>query len=75
MKNKVVKLYQKDAAKNIDLVLEQAIGHYEDAIIIGYLKKNGELQVRANTGFHTDEIIAAMEMFKHKLLSGDYGEI
>lgn len=71
--SEVVKFYSKDAAKNPDAVLEQAIGVYDQVFVIGY-DKNGELEVRASLNFLMRDIFFAMDAFKHKVLSGDYGD-
>jgi len=69
--NKVVKFYVKDAAKNPDNVLEQAVGVYDQAFIIGY-DKGGKLNVRSSTNFPVREIFFALDAFKFKVLNGDY---
>lgn len=67
----VVKLYPKDAAKNPDNVLEQAVGTYDEVFVIGY-DKDGRLDVRASTNFKSTDIVFALETFKSKLFNGDY---
>lgn len=67
----VHKFYPRDAAKNPDNVLEQAVGNYTEVFIIGY-SKDEILDVRASTNFTTSNILFALEQFKHKLLSGGY---
>ncbi len=67
----VVKFYPKEAAKNPDNVLEQAVGVYDEVFIIGY-DKDGKLDVRASTNFQVREIFFALEAFKFKVLNGDY---
>lgn len=68
----VVKFYPKDAAKNPDLVLEQAIGNYKHVLILGW--DNGmELDARGSDLFSDGgNVLWLIETFKHKLLSGDY---
>lgn len=70
----IVKFYPKDAAKDADNVLEQAVGQYSEVLIIGW-DKEGNLDVRATLGL-TDgaECLWLVEAFKHKLMSGDYME-
>lgn len=68
----VVKFYPKDAAKNPDAVLEQAIGAYDQVCIIGY-DKDGQLDVRASLNFKMREIFFALDAFKWKVMNGDYG--
>lgn len=67
----VVKFYPANAAKNPDAVLEQAIGTYDQVFIIGY-NKSDILDVRASLNFKMKDILFAIEVFRHKLLSGDY---
>lgn len=69
----IVKFYPNNAAEKIDNVLEQAIGQYDKAIIIGY-DKNGHFDVRASLNFIQMDIIYAVDLFKHRLLNGDYSE-
>ncbi len=68
---KVVKFYPKDAAKSADAVLEQAIGHYDQVIVIGW-DKNGEFDARATTGLKDVECLWLVEVFKHKLMGGAF---
>lgn len=70
--SKIIKFYQKDAAKNPDVVLEQAIGKYNSVFIIGWDKED-ILDVRATLDLNAKELMWLIELFKHKLLSGDYG--
>ena len=69
--SEIVKFYPKDAAKNPDAVLEQAVGVYDQVFVIGY-DKDGDLEVRASLNFLVREIFFAMDAFKHKVLNGDY---
>ena len=71
MTENIVKFYPKDAAKNPDHVLEQAIGDYEEVFIIGYLK-TGEMDARASLNFQIEDIFFTIDAFKHKLLNGEY---
>lgn len=69
----VHKFYPANAAENPDNVLEQAIGQYSSVFIIGW-DKNDNLDVRASLDMKDGgEVLWLLEMFKHKLLSGDYG--
>lgn len=72
MSGNVVKLYPRNAALNPDLVLEQAAGVYEEVLVIGY-NKDGELDVRASLNFDMKSIFFAFEVFKHQVLSGEFG--
>ena len=65
----VIKFYPKNAAEKIDNVLEQAVGVFDRAIIIGY-DKNGDFDVRASLNFVQMDIIYALDLFKHRLLNG-----
>lgn len=65
------KFYPSNAAENPDLVLEQAIGEYESVIILGY-DKNGELDARASLDLHGKDCNWIIDVFKNKLLNGDY---
>lgn len=68
----VVKFYPKDAAKNADNVLEQAIGVYDEVILIGW-NKEGNLDARATLGLKDGgDCLWLVEKFKHNLLSGVY---
>ena len=67
----IVKFYAKDAAKNPDNVLEQAMGEFEQVCVIGYAK-DGTLDVRASLNFEIAEILFCMDNFKHGVLSGKY---
>lgn len=69
----VVKLYSKDAASNPDNVLEQAVGNYKSVLVLGWDAK-GILDVRASTNIDHKEILWLLEVFKSKLVHGDYSE-
>ena len=69
----VIKLYPKNAAENIDNVLEQAVGQYDDAIIIGW-SKDGVLCARSSSGLKASEILWLVEIFKRALMSGEYSD-
>lgn len=73
MSNKVVKLYPKDAAKDPDNVLEQAVGEYESVLILGWNHK-GFLEARASLDMDGKELLWLIESFKTKLVNGDYSE-
>ena len=70
----VVKLYPKGAAENPDAVLEQAVGVYDQVLVIGY-GKNGDLEVRASLNFKMRDIFFALDAFKFMVLNGEYGEV
>lgn len=69
----VVKLYSKYAASNPDNVLEQAVGNYKSVLVLGWDAK-GSLDVRASTNIDHKEILWLLEVFKSKLVNGDYSE-
>lgn len=68
----VVKFYPKDASKDPNVVLEAAIDAYLDVIIIGWNKEN-MLEIRATKDLKTSDVLLLLELFKSKLLAGDYG--
>ena len=69
----IVKFYPKDAAKNPDAVLEQAVGVYDQVFVIGY-NKDGDLDVRGTSNFTMKELFFALDAFKFMVLNGEYGE-
>ena len=58
-------------AANPDTVLEKAIGQLESVLVIGY-DKNGHLDVRASMNIQHKDILWLIELFKTKMLNGDY---
>lgn len=70
--NNIVKFYPKDAAKNPDNVLEQAVGIYDQVLVIGY-NKDGGLDARSSLNFLIKDIFFAIDEFKFKVLNGEYG--
>ena len=68
-----IKFYPKDAAKNPDAVLEQAIGEYQSLLIIG-MTHEGELSARASLDMDETDALWIMEKFKHWLLTQDEGD-
>lgn len=71
---KVVKFYPKDAAKDADNVLEQAMGHYKEVLVLGWLDDEvGTMDARATLGLKDGaEILWLVEKFKHNLMNGVY---
>lgn len=68
----VVKFYPKDAAKNADNVLEQAMGQYDQVLVIGW-NKDGDFDARATLGLKDGgECLWLIEVFKHKLMSREF---
>ena len=70
MKSKVIKFYPSNSSDNPNMVLEQAIGQYEEVLILGW-DKNGLINARASRGMGGD-ILLLIEQFKYKLIRGDY---
>ncbi len=70
----IVKFYPKDAAKDADAVLEQALGAFSEVLIIGW-DSEGLLDARATLGLKDGgDMLWLVEIFKTKLLAGDYAE-
>lgn len=68
----IVKFYPKDAAKDADAVLEQAIGGFSEVLVIGW-DKDGFLDARATLGLKDGgDMLWLIEHFKAKLMNGDY---
>lgn len=68
----VRKFYPKNAAKISDNVLEQAMGQYGSLLILGY-DHEGQMDVRASLDLSDGgDILWLLEVFKSKLLNGDY---
>jgi len=65
--------YPEDAAVNPDFVLEQAVGKYQDCLILGYTKE-GYLEVRATLGLKKAEVLLLLEQVRFNLLAGYYDE-
>jgi hypothetical protein len=69
---KVVKFYPKDAAKSADNVLEQAIGRYNEVLLIGW-DIEGNFDARATLGLKDGgDCLWLVEIFKHKLMNHDF---
>lgn len=69
----VVKMYPPNAAHSADNVLEQAVGVYDDVLLLGW-DKDGALDARATSTLTGGQIVWLLNLFQNKLLSGDYGE-
>lgn len=68
----IVKFYPKDAAKDADYVLEQALGVYDEVMIIGW-DKDGQFDARATLGLKDGgDCLWLVETFKFKLMNGDF---
>ena len=74
MADNVTKFYSADAAKDPDAVLEQAIGEYDQVLIIGWAK-DGSFDARATLGLKDGgDILWLIEVFKFRLMSGDFAD-
>ena len=60
---KITKFYPKDAAKNPDAVLEQAIGCYDKVLVLGW-DADGNLDARASTNASKKDLLWMIEGFK-----------
>lgn len=60
-----------DAAKDPDVVLEKAKGSYKSVLILGW-DKEGYLDPRASLNLTGREMLWLVEVFKTKLVAGDY---
>lgn len=62
----------KDPACDPDKVLENAKGHFESVLVLGYSKGSEVIEAYASLNLTAAQIFFLMEQFKHKLLNGDY---
>ena len=69
----VAKFYPADAAKDPDNVLELAIGEFSSVLILGW-DKSGMLDARATLDVSKKDALWLLEVFKSKLLDGDYDD-
>lgn len=69
----VVKFFPADAAKDPDAVLEQAIGNYQNVLVLGW-DKDGELDCRGDLGLTKENALWLAIFFTHKLMAGDFTE-
>jgi hypothetical protein len=70
----VVDFYPKGAAASADNILKQAVGAYDQVLIIGWAK-DGSLDARATLGLKDGgDVLWLVEVFKTKLMNGDYME-
>lgn len=69
----VTKVEFKTGKKSIDAdtVLDEAKGNYTSVVAIGW-DNEGYLDVRSTNNLDQRDILYLVEMFKHKLLNGDY---
>lgn len=71
--SEVIKFYGKDAAKDPDAVLEQAVGEFQNVLLLGW-NKEGYLESRSDTNLNLKDILFIVESFKLRLLLGDFTE-
>jgi hypothetical protein len=67
----IISLHTSNDAIGADIVVEEAIGVYENVVIIGWNKQE-ELDVRSSLNLSHAEILWLIETFKARLLSGEY---
>ena len=67
----IISLHTSNDVIGADIVVEEAIGVYENVVIIGWNKQE-ELEVRASLNLSQAEILWLIETFKARLLSGEY---
>jgi hypothetical protein len=66
--NKVIEIHK---AMHPDKVLEMAMGQYDQVFIVGF-DKDGEFDARSSTNMNYKDILWMLDVFRHKLLNGDY---
>jgi hypothetical protein len=64
--DKVTKFRPKDAAKDPDVVLEEAVGTYESVLTIGW-DKNGDFDMRASLNIDAKDVLWLLESARHFL--------
>lgn len=70
MSDNVTKFYPKDAYKDPDAVIEQAIGQYKDVLVLGW-DKDGYLDARASNGVAGKaDVLFLIEEFKTMTMMG-----
>ncbi|MEE8288960.1 MAG: hypothetical protein V3R25_06060 [Nitrosomonadaceae bacterium] len=71
--NKITRVEFKTGEKSIDAntVLEKAKGNYTSVLVIGW-DDEGYLDVRSTNNLDQKDCLYLVQMFTHKLLSGDY---
>lgn len=67
----IISLHTSNDVIGADIVVEEAIGVYENVVIIGWNKEE-ELEVRASLNLSQSDILWLVETFKARLLSGEY---
>ena len=71
--NNIVKFYKKGAAIDADAVLEQAVGNYNEIVILGW-DKDGYLDLRVTSGTTIPGLLWLLELTKAKLINGDFSD-
>lgn len=69
----IVKFPVADAAKDPNVVLEEAKDQFESLVIIGW-NRDETLDARATLNLTASDINWLIDVFKQKLLMGDYSE-
>lgn len=70
---KIIEFQHPDRGVPPNQVLEQAVDKYENLVIIGN-DFEGVLDVRASSNMTHSDVLWLIEMFKQKLLNGDYND-
>lgn len=65
--------YLSGSAQNPDKVLDKAVGSFNDVLILGH-NKSGAFEARASLNLQHKDILWIIELFRQKLLNGDYAE-
>lgn len=60
-------------AHDADVVITSAVGRFERVFILGYTK-DGQIDAFGSLNFPNEQIVFALERFKHKIMMGDYGQ-
>lgn len=66
--DRVVKFYPANAANDPDNVLELAVGHYDQLMIIGW-SKYGSLDVRSTNTLTEADHLLMLEIYKTQMLN------
>jgi len=69
----IVSLVPQVAACDPDVVLRSALGVFDRVLVVGY-NKSGEIDAFGSLNFSSEQIVFALERFKHKIMAGDYGK-
>lgn len=69
----IVTIVPQAAGCDPDVVLRSAIGVFEKVLVLGY-NKDGEVDAFGSLNFSSEQIVFALERFKHKIMAGDYGK-